>query len=187
MPKRSANDTQDGQPFQKTPASGNRRQDPVVNEMGEFEDAWEDEIESDEEVANAEMEENEDGLQSYFTSSILMLNISPGMDVDEVLPAIEESDEIPQPPSVYIPGTHTLGQDEVLTPDDSVYIMRHSMNVNWPCLSFDILRDNLGDERQRFPATAYIVAGTQADVASKNEVVVYKMSSLHRTQKDGSE
>jgi len=109
------------------------------------------------------------------------------MDVDDVLPAIEESDEVPQEPLVYIPGTHTLGKDEILEPDDSVYIMRHSMNVNWPCLSFDILRDNLGDERQRFPATAYIVAGTQADETSKNEVVVYKMSSLHRTQKDGGE
>jgi len=73
MPKRPANDVQDGQPFQKTPASGNRREVPVVNEMGEFEDAWEDEIESDEEVAGADSEENEDGLQSYFTLSILML------------------------------------------------------------------------------------------------------------------
>ncbi|KIM47806.1 hypothetical protein M413DRAFT_439485 [Hebeloma cylindrosporum] len=170
MSKRSANDTQDGQPFQKTQASGNRREVPVVDERGEFEDAWEDEIESDEEITNANAEEDEDG-----------------MDIDEVLPAIEESDEVPQAPLVYIPGTHTLGKDEILEPDDSVYIMRHSMNVNWPCLSFDILRDNLGDERQRFPATAYIVAGTQADEMSKNEVIVYKMSSLHRTQKDGDD
>lgn len=109
------------------------------------------------------------------------------MDVDQVLPAIEESDEPPPAPDVFIPGTYTLGKDEILEPDDSVYIMRHSMNVNWPCLSFDILRDNLGDQRQRYPATAYIVAGTQADVAKNNELVVYKMSSLHRTQKDGGE
>jgi len=110
-----------------------------------------------------------------------------GMDVDEVMPAIEESDEQPEAPQVFIPGTHVLGEGEVLEADDSVYIMRHSMNVNWPCLSFDILRDNLGDERQRFPATAYIVTGTQADNANKNELLVYKMSSLHKTQKDGSE
>lgn len=109
------------------------------------------------------------------------------MDVDEVMPAIEESDEQPEAPQVFIPGTHILGEGEVLEADDSVYIMRHSMNVNWPCLSFDVLRDNLGDERQRFPATAYIVTGTQADSANKNELVVYKMSSLHKTQKDGSE
>lgn len=110
------------------------------------------------------------------------------MDIDdEVLPAIEESDEKPVEPSVYIPGTHVLGKDEVLEADDSVYIMRHSMNVNWPCLSFDVLRDNLGDERQRYPTTAYLVAGTQADVAKNNEVVVHKLSALHRTQRDGGE
>ncbi|KAF8973616.1 glutamate-rich WD repeat containing [Flammula alnicola] len=170
MPKRSAIDAQDGQPFQKIPARGSKREMTVVDEMGEFEDAWEDEIESDEDVADAKDENDEDG-----------------MDVDEVLPAIEETDELPQASQVFIPGTHVLGKDEILEPDDSVYIMRHSMNVNWPCLSFDILRDNLGDERQRFPATAYIVAGTQADDATRNEVMVYKMSSLHRTQKDGDD
>ena len=107
-----------------------------------------------------------------------------GMDVDKVSPAIEEFDEQLPAPEVFIPGTHILGKDEVLEADDSVYIMRHSMNGNWPCLSFDILRDNLGDERQRYPATSYLVAGTQADAAKSNEIVVYKLSSLHRTQKD---
>jgi len=108
------------------------------------------------------------------------------MDVDnEVLPAIEESDEKPATLNVFIPGKHTLEKDEVLEPDDSVYIMRHSMNVRWPCLSFDLLRDSLGDQRQRYPATVYLVAGTQADVAKNNELSVYKLSSLHRTQKDG--
>jgi hypothetical protein len=110
------------------------------------------------------------------------------MDIDEeVLPAIEESDEQPAAPNVFIPGTHTLGQDEILEPDDSVYIMRHSMKVNWPGLSFDVLRDSLGEQRQRYPATAYLVTGTQADVAKNNELLVYKLSSLHRTQKDGGE
>lgn len=108
------------------------------------------------------------------------------MDVDEVLPAIEESDEQPAAPETYIHGTHKLGPDEILEPDDSVYIMRHSLKVTWPCLSFDILRDNLGDERQKLPATAYLATGTQADTAQGNEMLVYKMSSLHRTQKDGA-
>ena len=107
------------------------------------------------------------------------------MDVDdEVMPAIEEEEQPPAPPDVFIPGVHHLGKDEILEPDDSVYIMRHNMSVNWPCLSFDVLRDNLGDQRQRYPATAYIVAGTQADVAKNNEISVYKMSSLQRTQRE---
>ena len=108
------------------------------------------------------------------------------MEIDQVLPAIEEEDAKPPAPRVYIPGIHSLGDDEVLEADDSVYIMRHSLGVDWPCLSFDVLRDSQGDERQRYPASAYIVAGTQADVAKHNQIRVYKMSSLHRTQKDGS-
>lgn len=109
------------------------------------------------------------------------------MDIDEVIPAVEDSEEQPHSRDVFIPGRHVLGKDEILEPDDSVYEMRHSMNVNWPCLSFDVLKDNLGDERQRYPATAYIVAGTQADAAKNNEITVYKMSSLHRTQRDDGE
>ncbi|TFK30849.1 glutamate-rich WD repeat containing 1 [Coprinopsis marcescibilis] len=159
----------DGQPFAKVHGSASRREPQALNEMGEFEDAWEDEVESDEEVVDAQA------------------NDEDGMDIDSVMPAIEESDEPAPVPRAYVPGLHTLESDEVLVADESVYIMRHSMNVNWPCLSFDVLRDNLGDERRRFPATAYIVAGTQAAEVNKNEVVVYKMSSLHKTQKDGDD
>jgi len=107
------------------------------------------------------------------------------MDVDEVIPAMEDTDEQPEAPDVFIPGSQALGADEILEADDSVYIMRHTMGVNWPCLSFDVLRDNLGEERRRYPQTAYIVSGTQADTAKNNELVVYKMSSLHKTQNDG--
>lgn len=106
------------------------------------------------------------------------------MDVDEV-PVIEESEEQPHSLETFIPGTHALAKDEILEPDDSVYVMRHSMEVTWSCLSFDVLRDSLGDERQRYPATAYVVAGTQAARTDQNELSVFKMSSLHRTQRDG--
>ena len=108
------------------------------------------------------------------------------MDVD-VLPPVEEEEDDEQKPAQkqpFLPGRHVLQKDEILEPDDSVYIMRHTMNVNWPCLSFDVLRDNLGDERRKFPATAYVLAGTQADVPKNNQLSVFKMSSLHRTQKN---
>ncbi|KAJ7631190.1 WD40-repeat-containing domain protein [Roridomyces roridus] len=171
MSKRSATEVLDAetQPFPKASGSGSKRQNVTQDDMGEFEDDWEDEVESDEEVVNAEAAEDEDGME---------------VD-DEVMPAIEESDEQPPAPEFFIPGRDTLGPDETLEPDESVYIMRHSMKVTWPCLSFDVLRDNLGDQRQRYPATSYLVAGTQADTPKNNEVVVYKLSSLHRTQKDG--
>lgn len=67
--------------------------------------------------------------------------------------------------------------------------MLHRLNVTWPCLSFDVLRDQLGSaaERQKYPQTAYFVAGTQADTAKNNELMVMKASSMHKTQKDGGE
>lgn len=181
----------DGQAYSKTSGGIHtaKRENIGKDEMGEFEDAWEDEIESDEEAVDAEATEGEDGIFHAFEDRDppLITVILIGMDVDEVLPAIEETEEQQPAPDIFIPGSRALAKDEVLEPDDSVYIMRHSMNVNWPCLSFDILRDSLGDHRQRYPATAYLVAGTQADLAKNNELSVYKMSSLHRTQKDGGE
>ncbi|KAG6832534.1 hypothetical protein H0H92_000163 [Tricholoma furcatifolium] len=175
MSKRSATETIDttsktARTAQNVLGSDSKRENADMDDMGEFEDAWEDEIESDEEVVDAEAGNGDDG-----------------MDVDEVMPPIEESEEPAPQPEAFIPGTHVLEQDEVLEADDSVYIMRHSTNVPWPCLSFDVLRDSLGDERQRYPATSYIVTGTQADAANSNEVIVYKMSSLHRTQKDNDD
>ena len=112
-----------------------------------------------------------------------------GMEVDhdETMDTIHEDDEDQDhtKQNTFIPGRHVLDKDEILEPDDSVYEMRHSMQVKWPSLSFDVLRDNLGDQRQRFPATAYVVAGTQAPSAKENELSVYKMSALHRTKNDG--
>ena len=105
------------------------------------------------------------------------------MDID-VQPAAEDEDEAPAPSEVFLPNTRALGKDEILEPDNSVYEMLHRMNVAWPCLSFDILRDGLGEERSRYPATAYLVTGTQADQAKNNELLVMKLSSMHRTQKD---
>jgi len=61
MSKRAANDAQEGQPFQKTGASGSKRELQPLNEMGEFEDAWEDEIE-EEEVVNENEEDDENGI-----------------------------------------------------------------------------------------------------------------------------
>jgi len=58
MSKRPANDAQDGQPS-KIASGASKRDNVVMEEMGEFEDAWEDEIESEEE--NAENEEGADG------------------------------------------------------------------------------------------------------------------------------
>ncbi|WFD18076.1 Ribosome assembly protein rrb1 [Malassezia caprae] len=125
--------------------------------MGEFEDPFEDEIESDGEI----VEGGED---------------DEGMDV--------ENDEAPPPTEAYMPGTEPLQEGQTLVPDQSAYDMLHRMNVTWPCLSFDFLRDHLGSQRQTLPHTAFFVAGTQADTAKNNEILVMKASSMHRTSRD---
>ncbi|KAG0350501.1 WD40-repeat-containing domain protein [Gamsiella multidivaricata] len=134
--------------------------------MGEFEDPWEDEVESDQEVIIENDDDDEDG-----------------MDLDQANEMDQDKEEDGKDIRVYLPG-QALEKDEVLEADQSAYEMLHSMNVKWPCLSFDILWDQLGDERCTFPATAYVVTGTQADLAQNNEVLVMKMSQLAKTKND---
>lgn len=76
--------------------------------------------------------------------------------------------------------------------DNSVYLGLHSLSYAWPCLSFDVLRDNLGSDRSTFPHTAWIVAGTQAgDIPgqgkAKDEVVVMRLGGLSKTQHDDAD
>lgn len=81
---------------------------------------------------------------------------------------------------LFLPGDELEEGDE-LTYDRSAYEMYHAAQTNAPCLSFDMIPDNLGDSRTEFPMTAYIVAGTQAAQGKQNHVIVMKMSQLDRT------
>jgi len=53
-----------------------------------------------------------------------------------------------------------------------------------PCLSFDIIPDDLGNSRADFPHTCYLVAGTQAETSAQNNVIVMKLSNMKRTFKE---
>ena len=143
--------------------------------MGEFEDAFEDEFE--EEESGGESEDGE-GMEI------------DGVKVDGEIQRPEGDDDEEQEPEtkVYIPGVgEALPEGQTLEPDQSAYEMLHRLNVTWPCLSFDILQDHLGSTSRRYPHSAYFVAGTQADTAKNNELMVMKASALHKTQKDGGE
>jgi ribosome assembly protein RRB1 len=85
----------------------------------------------------------------------------------------------------FIPGRSKLADGQTLTPDTSTYEMLHTLSTPWPCLSFDVLRDNLGDNRKTYPVTVFAVAGTQADSAhtNDNELMILKLSSLSRTER----
>lgn len=111
-------------------------------------------------------------------------------DEDEIFQQSEGDDDPTDPKlidqakaQVWLPGAQ-LGQDEILEADQSAYELLHNVDVKWPCLTFDILWDKLGDERRLYPATCYIVTGTQADQPKHNEIQVIKCSNLTKTQVD---
>lgn len=85
-----------------------------------------------------------------------------------------------QPKEAYLPGK-ALEEGEELVCDQSAYVMLHQAQTGAPCLSFDILRDHLGDNRDSYPLSAFIVAGTQAARTHVNNVMVIKMSNLNKT------
>eukprot|EP01112_Ceratiomyxa_fruticulosa_P021095 TRINITY_DN7344_c0_g2_i2.p1 TRINITY_DN7344_c0_g2~~TRINITY_DN7344_c0_g2_i2.p1 ORF type:complete len:526 (-),score=144.48 TRINITY_DN7344_c0_g2_i2:56-1633(-) len=142
----------------------------------DFEDPYEDELESEEWVTtsgsdNSEDEGNEEGDESG----------SEADDVD-IKTNIDISEEKKEKVKVWRPGVDALEEDEELDYDPSVYDLMHELDVEWPCLSFQILRDNLGPNRTRFPHTVYLAAGTQADVAKNNKIMIMKISELHKTK-----
>ena len=97
--------------------------------------------------------------------------------------AIDEDDgDNHVPKDVWRPGVDQIAEGEELEYDPSAYIMYHSLQAEWPCLSFDILRDSLGENRQRFPLTMFAITGSQADRADKNKVTLLKLSDLQKTQ-----
>lgn len=44
------------------------------------------------------------------------------------------------------------GPAETMDYDSSAYHMFHHMNAEWPCLSFDVIRDALGAKRNKVRA-----------------------------------
>jgi hypothetical protein len=96
----------------------------------------------------------------------------------------DEDDEDGEPLRVFRPGIDKLAPGEVLEVSNEAYVMLHNLEGQWPCLSFDVLPDQLGAARKAFPITAFFVCGSQADKPSNNRVSVMKASDLCKTQHD---
>ncbi|GAA5834074.1 hypothetical protein JCM5353_002056 [Sporobolomyces roseus] len=166
----------ESQPVQKTstaPAAADRAK---IDEegMGEFEDQWEDEFEDDAEVGEVidagehtgdEDEEDEEG----------------AMDIEE-----PEEEERPASPEPFLP-TGKLEEGEFLAPDLSTYPLLHNFVPTWPSLSFDVLRDNDGEERRGYPVSCALVAGTQAQDPTANEITIMRWEGLGKTRKSQDE
>ncbi|GAP88906.1 putative ribosome assembly protein RRB1 [Rosellinia necatrix] len=164
------------------PLKGGDRPEPMDvddKEMGDFEDEFEDEFESEDEIFEAGVDGRPDAeREAEERAAAAAAAAAAGtMDVDETN-------------GTFIVGRNKLEQGQHLAPDLGTYEMLHNLSTPWPCLSFDIVRDGLGDKRERaYPATMYTVAGTQAasDHARENQLMVMKFSGLSRQQRDGDD
>lgn len=104
-------------------------------------------------------------------------------DEEEELEEEDEDDEEEQlVKEVFRLDIDSLKEGEKLEGDMGAYVMYHAMAVEWPCLSFDIVPDRHGMGRTKFPLSATLVAGTQADKASNNRLIVMKAFQMHKTQ-----
>jgi hypothetical protein len=63
-------------------------------------------------------------------------------------------------------------------PAPAAYDCLHKFTLEWPCLSFDIIRDDLGAPRATFPHTVFMVAGTQAAGARQNYLALLRLTQL---------
>lgn len=99
----------------------------------------------------------------------------------------EEEEDGDGQPRIFRPGIDEVQEGEQLDHDPGTYNMLHRAQVEWPCLSFDVVRDDLGASRTSYPMTAYVVAGSQAEEATDNRIYMMKWSNLRKTAKDGKE
>ncbi|KAL7886478.1 hypothetical protein AOLI_G00041990 [Acnodon oligacanthus] len=88
---------------------------------------------------------------------------------------------------VYVPGLQPLEPGEELEMERSAYRLYHQCQTGAPCLSFDVLRDGDGEGRETFPLSMLLCAGTQADTALSNRLIVMRMHNLYGTEKDSEE
>ncbi|KAH8780876.1 WD40-repeat-containing domain protein [Diaporthe sp. PMI_573] len=142
--------------------------------MGEFEDEFEDEFESEDEILEAGVDGRPDAEREAEEKAA-----AGEMDVDGAATG----------PGTFIVGRTKLEPGQTLAPDPSTYHMLHNLSTPWPCLSFDIIRDSLGDNRKVYPATMYTVSGTQAEGqrANENALMVMKFAGLSRMEKEADD
>ena len=78
-----------------------------------------------------------------------------------VLPVVYIASPVFYQMQVWRPGVDVIAEDEELSYDPTAYDCLHKFSLEWPCLSFDFVKDDLGGPRSTFPHTVFMVAGTQ--------------------------
>ncbi|MEW5304331.1 MAG: hypothetical protein WDW38_011031 [Sanguina aurantia] len=79
---------------------------------------------------------------------------------------------------VFRPGIDPMAEDEELQYDATAYDCYHKFQLDWSCLSFDVLKDHLGGPRSTYPHQVLLATGTQAPNARQNYIAFLKLDSL---------
>lgn len=64
------------------------------------------------------------------------------------------------------------------------YQLLFQMTFQWPCLSFDVVPDQLGAFRTNFPHACSVVSATQAAEGQENYLILTRISNLNSTKND---
>uniref|UniRef100_A0A914YYF3 Glutamate-rich WD repeat-containing protein 1 n=1 Tax=Panagrolaimus superbus TaxID=310955 RepID=A0A914YYF3_9BILA len=99
---------------------------------------------------------------------------------------VDENGEIPESKKkVYIPGvSRSIREDEEWDFDPEAYRLFHTFETTKPCLSFDVIIDESGNDRTEYPLSCCLVAGSQSEEKRKNELYVMKLSNLYGMEKE---
>ncbi|EAN32953.2 WD domain G-beta repeat protein [Theileria parva strain Muguga] len=78
-----------------------------------------------------------------------------------------------------------LNSDEELELSPGCYDMLHRITLDWSCLSFDILKDDLGACRVNYPFECYVVSGTQPGTSKGMDSLIHVMRWSNLTKNFG--
>ena len=83
--------------------------------------------------------------------------------------------------TVWRAGVDPIEEGEELSYDRTAYTCLSRFRFSWPCLSFDVVEDALGQrDKNQFPYECFVVAGTQAGDPNENAVCVARLSNVHQ-------
>mmetsp|Transcript_12787 Transcript_12787/g.28106 ORF Transcript_12787/g.28106 Transcript_12787/m.28106 type:complete len:536 (+) Transcript_12787:65-1672(+) len=155
------------------PAAAAGEEETVDNLL--FEDPYVEEVEEEHMVAAEEEEEDDDDGGGEWEDDDNGNHNDKNQDADYEL--IQS----------WNPFSSDLPDSVKLEIDPAAYKMHHGLTAEWPSLSFDFIRDQMGEHRTRFPHSLITALGSQADEPHNNQLTVMKLSDLARMEKAETE